>query len=693
MSTFARHGVLKHANLRGDELHVPGYRQSSDPGAIGAGMLWEDTDTGTIYKRNLANTDWVPIGGSSRLCFVVTDYGAVGDGVADDTAAIQAAYAAAVVSGGVVFLPPGTYRLATTVNVTSDLLELKGSGVNASILKPDAGVDGVTITCPNGGNLAGLKFADFQVSGGRYGIYITDSDQGGGASVGLTTSVFERVFCASQTTAGIYADTWSIIETTWDHVRTEGIDTCPYGMYLKTIGNILSIVDCQFRRSATAGLYLYGLLPASANVIQSTGVKRCIFESNQEVGLKIHNAIGLAIEEGWFENNGRRSTGGPYPHVAISADTAETRNLAFKRCQLNPSASNNQNLLSIQVQSTLVLGPITLEDCNFGADGGAQQGTVDLWSYAYKPATIVQGSRPAFTGTPGRNLYLSKPETQSGQTHYAVDTVNRIRCAGVDSAASGSGSTTVRIGFSFAANIGPEANGENVVNVDVGAPTLVFGAFTGCTYYALRVRQGTLSSGAPGTAIGLDIADVTIGSGLNANYAINTGLGRVQFGDIMLCESRAGVGTSIDTGSMLRVDQPATPVTTGVTQRGINVDFAGQSGATTEISGFAVRAQTAAASFTCAELNGIEISAPVLGSGSAVTQLCGLLIGNQTGGTNNFAIKTGTGYVSIGDRFACNAATPQGKATLGAAATDLASVLTLANNLRTMAINNGMGQN
>lgn len=42
--------------------------------------------------------------------------------------------------------------------------------------------------------------------------------------------------------------------------------------------------------------------------------------------------------------------------------------------------------------------------------------------------------------------------------------------------------------------------------------------------------------------------------------------------------------------------------------------------------------------------------------------------------------------------FACNGATPQTKATLGVAATDLASVIVLANNLRTALINNGIGQ-
>lgn len=50
----------------------------------------------------------------------VKDFGAVGDGVADDTAAISAAIAA-VSSGGVLFFPVGTYRTTNTVTVQKNI--------------------------------------------------------------------------------------------------------------------------------------------------------------------------------------------------------------------------------------------------------------------------------------------------------------------------------------------------------------------------------------------------------------------------------------------------------------------------------------------------------------------------------------------------------------------------------------------
>jgi len=58
---------IQHNSLDSTNLHVPGYTQASDPGAIGAGKLWIDTSGGTgnwVTKvRNAANTDWEPAGG------------------------------------------------------------------------------------------------------------------------------------------------------------------------------------------------------------------------------------------------------------------------------------------------------------------------------------------------------------------------------------------------------------------------------------------------------------------------------------------------------------------------------------------------------------------------------------------------------------------------------------------------------
>jgi len=63
----------------------------------------------------------------------VKDFGAVGDGVADDTVAIQAAIDA-VGSGGTVFFPAGTYGIGSPINMKTQR-NLRGVGSTGSIIK------------------------------------------------------------------------------------------------------------------------------------------------------------------------------------------------------------------------------------------------------------------------------------------------------------------------------------------------------------------------------------------------------------------------------------------------------------------------------------------------------------------------------------------------------------------------------
>ena len=76
-------------------------------------------------------------GSIRNLFFNVKDpaYGAVGDGVTDDTAAIQAAITAAQnAGGGTVLLPASTYIISSTLNVTADNVVFLGMG-QASIIQ------------------------------------------------------------------------------------------------------------------------------------------------------------------------------------------------------------------------------------------------------------------------------------------------------------------------------------------------------------------------------------------------------------------------------------------------------------------------------------------------------------------------------------------------------------------------------
>jgi parallel beta-helix repeat protein len=76
----------------------------------------------------------------------VKDFGAVGDGVTDDTAAIQAA----LNSGASVFLPSGTYNISSALTISTNGQEFIGQGKGKSIIKQTAtNKNGIIITGNN----------------------------------------------------------------------------------------------------------------------------------------------------------------------------------------------------------------------------------------------------------------------------------------------------------------------------------------------------------------------------------------------------------------------------------------------------------------------------------------------------------------------------------------------------------------
>jgi pectate lyase-like protein len=93
-------------------------------------------------------TDW----------FNAKAFGAVGDGVHDDTAAIAAALAAAAVKGGVAYVPTGTYATSASLVLGADGVYLIGDGMGATVIKPAAGAnfDVISTAIPASAGTAGF---------------------------------------------------------------------------------------------------------------------------------------------------------------------------------------------------------------------------------------------------------------------------------------------------------------------------------------------------------------------------------------------------------------------------------------------------------------------------------------------------------------------------------------------------------
>ena len=70
-----------------------------------------------------------------RQTVSVMDFGAVGDGVTDDTAAVQAAINQAAISSGIVIFPVGTFKITSALSLVGLAVSLKGAGPSNTIIK------------------------------------------------------------------------------------------------------------------------------------------------------------------------------------------------------------------------------------------------------------------------------------------------------------------------------------------------------------------------------------------------------------------------------------------------------------------------------------------------------------------------------------------------------------------------------
>lgn len=81
----------------------------------------------------------------------VLDYGAVGDGVADDTASIQSAVDALALQGGELVFPPGTYK------ITAPITKAFGDSLNIAIRGYGAKIDATAVSALNVIELGGSR--------------------------------------------------------------------------------------------------------------------------------------------------------------------------------------------------------------------------------------------------------------------------------------------------------------------------------------------------------------------------------------------------------------------------------------------------------------------------------------------------------------------------------------------------------
>jgi len=133
---------------------------------------------------------------AANLYFNVKAYGALGDGTTDDTTAINAAISAANTGTGIVFFPPGTYKITSALTFSSTAAGVQGTP--GSIVTSTVGSINLFTVSAGAQNTFMMRDLTLTLSGAL--------SQAIGAS-GTVNGLFENVYINS-TSAGGPAFTW-----------------------------------------------------------------------------------------------------------------------------------------------------------------------------------------------------------------------------------------------------------------------------------------------------------------------------------------------------------------------------------------------------------------------------------------------------------------------------------------------------
>lgn len=162
--------IISVINISGTTWTVIRGAESTTPVAHAAGFtIYQVTSAGAFAQlRSLA---WLN---------VVTQFGADNTGAADCTSAIQAAANALPAAGGVVYLPAGTYKVASTITVAVAGVYFQGDGQLATVINYTGSGDCIRMystqqyTAGWGGGIKGLIIDGSGASAGACGAHVGD---------------------------------------------------------------------------------------------------------------------------------------------------------------------------------------------------------------------------------------------------------------------------------------------------------------------------------------------------------------------------------------------------------------------------------------------------------------------------------------------------------------------------------------
>ena len=359
--------------IQGQQVSLKGWHPDSD---VGGGVLyWDSTklksehNGGTVFSPTVpfsaTTSDYLDaIGetdGAGSGCWVrivvgnvlVTDFGALGNGVIDDTKSIQAALDNRVS----VRIPAGTYRVTTTVFVHA-LMNITGDGLGSIIQSEVVGEP----IFKNSETMHGCHISKFRVAGS------------GSESSGLfIDATFEGVRYEDLHFSGVggkcfyFKDNWVV---TAIGLRCEGNFISKYGMFLEGCTNS-NFYGCLFKETLKEG--------AGVGVIRSSGgnyvlnFNGCLFEANLGPGFAGNSLNATTFDTCYFEQNA----------LEFQNDNSwRSSHIEFKEIEGNPTTTSTTvtvrgsyfHYINVEhiIKSSEVITNLTLENLNtesFGTHG------------------------------------------------------------------------------------------------------------------------------------------------------------------------------------------------------------------------------------------------------------------------------------------------------------------------------------
>jgi hypothetical protein len=358
------------------------------------------------------------------------DYGAVGNGVADDTAALQAALTAAG-TAGTLYIPAATYAISSALAVPSSVVVL-GAGVNSTVIKQ-------TSTTANGLSIpsaTAVKISELQVYG---------PSSGTGIGISISGSPTSYVYLRNVRVAHFGSDGINVVDpiiSRFDDVVSASngghgfnVGGSPAG----SGGTSCSFTACYGLSNTQAGFYL--------NNLQYSNLSGCGSDSNG-TGYYLNACLNVAltgcgaesnlVNTAPYVGNGFVINGGSgnsvisafvYQNPAISYwVTGNATKILLSGCSDNGPVGSPTNSIQIDSNSSaVVVAPVTVSGASYSSttqvlDDGSGNVTTYGEVLAKTSGTVALAAMQRGTASSINFIVTSTGQVQIGPGSAAVDT-------------------------------------------------------------------------------------------------------------------------------------------------------------------------------------------------------------------------------------------------------------------------------